>query len=740
MASQKAEYTSPAESSVESADSDSAAAADVGSSESNTNGDDKTENADTNTVQENRDFSALADILTQTTNTTPNNAMSGISRGAGTLITGSLTAAAVVAAAPTIGTKMGYNSNGIGGAIVGFSAGAILGVLLGSVVAVTSVVSSINSIGYGIVRTPGAILAAVDGKDWDEMAQEWVFSDLKEDARNTLSLSEEEYLRQLKAGGSSKAVFSAFNHGTTIDDAPGNANDDTPREARDVRERGLYDVLGVEPDATPAQIKKAYYIQARKNHPDRNTGDDTASARFQKIGEAYMVLCDERSRFVYDQQGYKGVKEGVPKFDASALYGMLFGSEKFDTLIGELQLAQQVKAGMDVEAGVSPEVLPFRQRKREIQIAVNLANRMQAFVDADGGESAISILREETVVEVAELGSSPLGKALLDVIGSCYYKSARSELSTLDSLYLGLHGSVEGVYDFWGNVCLGGNAILKAAGLSSLVSKAEEKKKEKDKEDGITPSQRAQMDKDQGPLGASAASLYTDNTLDEDEKKELKQKTFDTVHSVLQFVWTMTRTDIQNTLGVSLMKLLHDHSVTQDERNLRAQALYILGQEFIAGAGAQGSGIKHLATQLGMQSGLYGDSPPMEMPTEFGASEDAADSEQGDSSPLQDKEKPSNVPVVWTDEACISALLEVQDLKIGQLKIKIAQLGGFSLDCIEKNDLCKRVKTLLTDRMTDKALRTAASAMMQSSTADSDFIDIDFETCERDILIDMILQ
>ena len=78
--------------------------------------------------------------------------------------------------------------------------------------------------------------------------------------------------------------------------------------------KDYYRTLGVEKDAAPASIQKAYRKLARQFHPDVNK-DPGAEARFKDIGEAYEVLKDPDKRSKYDQYGaaWKQVQaEGAP--------------------------------------------------------------------------------------------------------------------------------------------------------------------------------------------------------------------------------------------------------------------------------------------------------------------------------------------------------------------------------------------------------------------------------------------
>lgn len=64
-----------------------------------------------------------------------------------------------------------------------------------------------------------------------------------------------------------------------------------------------YQTLGINKDATQAEIKKAYRKLARKYHPDLHPNDESAKAKFQEINEANEVLSDPEKRKKYDEYG-----------------------------------------------------------------------------------------------------------------------------------------------------------------------------------------------------------------------------------------------------------------------------------------------------------------------------------------------------------------------------------------------------------------------------------------------------
>ena len=92
----------------------------------------------------------------------------------------------------------------------------------------------------------------------------------------------------------------------------------------------FYKLLGVDKNASEAEIKKSYRKMAMKYHPDRNKEKpEVAEKKFKQIKEAYEILSDPQKRSAYDQFGHAGV-------DSSRGGGFGGGAEGFGDIFGDV--------------------------------------------------------------------------------------------------------------------------------------------------------------------------------------------------------------------------------------------------------------------------------------------------------------------------------------------------------------------------------------------------------------------
>jgi len=75
--------------------------------------------------------------------------------------------------------------------------------------------------------------------------------------------------------------------------------------------RDYYDILGLQKNSSPEQIKAAYRKLAVKHHPDKNPGDKSSEEKFKEASEAYHVLSDKERKQNYDNFGHAAFENGA---------------------------------------------------------------------------------------------------------------------------------------------------------------------------------------------------------------------------------------------------------------------------------------------------------------------------------------------------------------------------------------------------------------------------------------------
>jgi DnaJ family protein C protein 7 len=119
------------------------------------------------------------------------------------------------------------------------------------------------------------------------------------------------------------------------------------QKADQARNRDYYQILGINRNATPEEIKKAYRKLALKYHPDRNAESEQtkkiAQRKFEDVSDAYSVLSDPKKKEMFDAgcdplnpetasgAGPAGMNMHFSGADPNEIFKMFFGGNGGET-------------------------------------------------------------------------------------------------------------------------------------------------------------------------------------------------------------------------------------------------------------------------------------------------------------------------------------------------------------------------------------------------------------------------
>jgi molecular chaperone DnaJ len=142
----------------------------------------------------------------------------------------------------------------------------------------------------------------------------------------------------------------------------------------------LYILLGVQREASEAEIKRAYRRLARRLHPDINPGDREAATRFRQVVDAYEILVDPDRRRRYDSGALGSSSDDVSAFGfagfdfsraAGGDHASTFGDLFADVFARRAERARQSQQGRGADIHVKASV-SFDQAWRGVEWTVTL--------------------------------------------------------------------------------------------------------------------------------------------------------------------------------------------------------------------------------------------------------------------------------------------------------------------------------------------------------------------------------
>ena len=465
----------------------------------------------------------------------PRDVFEGSIRAVQSILLGGTMALISVVGMPILGCFTDLKSEEIGNnkssRLLSVIAGLLVGGIAGTLSTIAGFSAALFQLTCGIWNTIGAVKAKMLGMRWDPRTRKW----------DHYYLEREVHDLELASNASTRS--------------------------QNVRDTSYYDLLGIPSTASGKDIKRAYYKQAKDVHPDKNPEDpEAAAAAFFKLHTAYQTLSDDRKRADYDTWGISNSGDGgdgIP-FDPSIFFAVMFDFQNVEMYIGELTISTfidgLVKLGqMSKKKNLTPEIweqlwpndTDLRSRKRQVEISQNLLSRIREFTD---GEKTAEEFRQSAKEEADRIGTSA---------SSDFFGFMDNLLVTIGS---GLHLEAARYLAF--------NQKLPVVSWPMGIFYLASHKKNKFLRTFRSLTKTVHLAKNIIALWSSG-----DLTGDGNEEKEA-EAIEEILVDFIDMAGTYILQDIANVIKQSSWRLYCDTGVNSTTRQLRAEALEILGQEF----------------------------------------------------------------------------------------------------------------------------------------------------------------
>ncbi|WWC72635.1 uncharacterized protein I206_106599 [Kwoniella pini CBS 10737] len=345
-----------------------------------------------------------------------------------------------------------------------------------------------------------------------------------------------------------------------------------------------YDILGLDSQCTTEQIKKAYRRLAIKFHPDKNRDDPDAEEKFKQISVAYQILSDSKLRKKYNEFGQKnggglggnGNEPAGGFQDPEEVFGKMFGGDRFEDLIGQISIGKDMKDAFQQqheqqESGdfmISPTGKPMMtpdaiqrkmlrdravaeekakvRRERVDKLAKNLINKLNIFTEAAKGVEDKLVgasFREICRLEAEDLKEESYGTELLNAIGRAYQAKSAQHMASSQFAPLGWFHGAKNTFNVMGDTVSTVRSALELKAVFDKLQQAEQS--------GMSPADLRKLEEQAAEQG-------------------------------IRTLWKGAKLEVESVVRETCEKVLTEPSVSREKLHLRAHALGLMAEAYLA--------------------------------------------------------------------------------------------------------------------------------------------------------------